>query len=316
MKQSIMFVCCVSKLTCVKSQLRQFSVKSYEFQKALNLIQNGKDNSFKIQFDNEWSVGDALNGGYLMAVALKAARNCAPTGLQPLSFTGYYMNKGLENTEAEVDVSKIGESKSTTTLQVTIKQLGLLRTQYIGVFGELKPTHQPNSLTHNTLKAPHLPSLENCIDGIAMLRAIAGMGLTLGNRMSLRLSADSPYATGFLQKKQIDVAAMDGWVAFEDGCEPDLVSLSLFSDSYPPCVLNLTQFGWVPTLQYGVHFWAQPQVDKKVGFFEGKHWLRARFSVSYVKHSMLFTDGELWSADGQTLLATSRQLARVFTPRG
>jgi hypothetical protein len=143
--------------------------------------------------------------------------------------------------------------------------------------------------------------------------------------MEFRLGRDSAYAKGVLKNEQTDEASLDCYVAFADGFTPDLRSLSHFSDSFPPCVLNLTSFGWVPTLQYNVHFWAKPPVydtsnnteeqNKNLGFYENKQWLRAHFHSDHVVNSMLYTDGELWSADGETLLATSRQMARVFTPR-
>eukprot|EP01034_Spumella_vulgaris_P027572 gene27572-34315_t len=139
------------------------------------------------------------------------------------------------------------------------------------------------------------------------------------------MGRDSAYANGILKNKQVDDASLDCYVAFADGFTPDLRSLSLFSDSFPPCVLNLTSFGWVPTLQYNVHFWAKPPVydatnktdehNKENGYFEGKQWLKARFRTDYVVNSMLYCDGEIWSFDGQTLLATSRQMARVLIPR-
>ncbi len=296
------------RLLCGKQYFRQNSTS--EFEAGSNLT-NVNDGEYTIQFNNDWSVGDALNGGYLMAVALKAAQNCV-NNLDPLSFTGYYMNKGLENTPATVTVAKLNESKSTSTVQVRISQLGLLRTQYMGVFGDLSAM---KGFSHNKMTAPDLPPLEECIDGITMLRSVLGKGMTIGQRMDFRLSANSPYARGLLVNQRSEQAVLECWVAFEDGHDPCIRSLGLFSDSYPPCVLNLTQFAWVPTLEYGVHFWSRPEHDTKVGRYNNKQWIRARYYVDHVINGMLFTDGELWSADGKTLLATSRQLARVLIPR-
>jgi hypothetical protein len=44
-------------------------------------------------------------------------------------------------------------------------------------------------------------------------------------------------------------------------------------------------------------------------------YLRCRFETDYVRNSWLYTDGEIWSHDGSTLLATSRQLARLMSPK-
>ncbi len=286
---------------------------AYEFETGSELT-HIKDGSFSINFNNDWSVGDALNGGYLMAVAVKAAQNVV--NLDPLTITGYYMNKGLENTPAAVDVVILNKSKSTSTVQVSITQLGLLRTQYVGVFGHA--AHDKNGINHSKLTAPSLPPIADCIDGTAMLRGFMGEKLTIGNRVEFRLAADSPYARGFLKKKASHDAQLDCWVAFADGFKPDMRSLALFSDSFPPCVLNhVDKFAWVPTLEYAVQFWARPPALGKdnEGYYDDRQWLRARYHSDHLINGMLYTDGELWSADGQTLLATSRQLAKLMIPR-
>jgi hypothetical protein len=111
-------------------------------------------------------------------------------------------------------------------------------------------------------------------------------------------------------------------------------SHSFFCDALPPPVLIITPSNWVPTLEYTVHFWGHPAAAPAgadsasqggdcpaappgaVHAFDDKLWLRCRMTTKHVRNSVLFTDAEVWGAEGGGLLASSRQLARVLTPRG
>jgi len=285
-----------------------------DFEGDATMIATG-NNSFSIDFNSHWQVSGALNGGFLMSVALKAAMNCIP--LNPLSFTGYYMNKGLANTNAKIDVQILSKTKSTAVAEVSVTQQGLLRTKYLGVFGDIE---NMKGISHSTLKAPELPPISQCVDGGAMLRKLVNNdeNWTIVNGVEFRASATSPYVISFLSDKRGNEAVSECWVGFADGYAPCVRSLAYFSDGIPPCVLNLTPFTWVPTLEYGAHFWSTPKPSTEseaTGYFDGKHWLRARFRSDHVINGTLYTDGELWSADGKELLATSRQIARVLAPR-
>lgn len=296
--------------------LRSFSAKK-EFEADSNLLKQN-DSRYTVDFNSHWTVSGALNGGFLMSVALKAAMQSLQ--LDPLSFSGYYMNKAVANTRAEIDVEVLNRTKSTTVAQVSVTQLGQLKTRYMGVFGSYDSL---KGHSHSILKAPELPPIAECVDGAGMLRKLVkDDNWTIVNSVEFRAPSDSPYVQNFLSNVRGTQALFEGWVAFADGHIPDVRSLAFFSDGIPPCVLNLTPFAWVPTLEYGVHFWAPPvapsteqQQQQLQGYYEGKHWLRARYGSPHVINGTLYTDTELWSADGSTLLATSRQIARVFTPR-
>lgn len=300
--------------------LRQLSTKTeFEADAALTKL---NDSKYTIDFNSHWTVSGALNGGFLMSVALKAALESLQ--LDPLSFTGYYMSKALANNTAEIDVEILNKTKSTTVAQISVTQLGQLRTRYLGVFGKYDNL---KGHSHSILKAPDLPPLSECVDGASMLRnLVQDDNWTIVNSVDFRAPSDSPYVRNFLSNQRGTEALCECWVTFADGHIPCIRSLAFFSDGIPPCVLNLTPFAWVPTLEYGVHFWSAPVINpeltslnaeqqQQLGYYAGKHWLRARFRSDHVINGTLYTDGELWSADGTTLLATSRQIARVFTPR-
>jgi acyl-CoA thioesterase len=44
-------------------------------------------------------------------------------------------------------------------------------------------------------------------------------------------------------------------------------------------------------------------------------WMRARFISEHVENGLLHTDGDIWNEEGTKLLAKSRQMARIISPR-
>ena len=105
---------------------------------------------------------------------------------------------------------------------------------------------------------------------------------------------------------------------------------------------------WVPTVEYSVQFWGIPTtksielhsqsqsesnvhsnsnnnhhnklqnnvVDSNECQLVGQEenpWVRAQFITNHVENGMLSTDSQIWSNDGRTLLANSRQLAKLLT---
>lgn len=114
------------------------------------------------------------------------------------------------------------------------------------------------------------------------------------------------YATLNVFFSEGETASLEGWLRFAEDREPCLKSLSFFCDCLPPPVLNYGVKGWIPTIEYTAHIWGKPSPMK---------WLRVRFVSSHLENGMLHTDGDIWSEDGTKLLAKSRQLARVLSPK-
>ena len=98
-------------------------------------------------------------------------------------------------------------------------------------------------------------------------------------------------------------ARIEGWTRFADGRAPDLTSLLLFADAFPPAVLDRYPASWVPTLQYSVYVRARP----------GPGWLQGSFRTRSVVGGLLEEDGELFDSTGR-LVALSRQLALLLPP--
>lgn len=272
-------------------------------------------NHFTAHVSKNWSVGDAPNGGYLMGIAIAAARKVI-NFRDPLSMTAYYTNKALEGEPVDVVVQTLNTTKGTATVSVSLTQGGALRSHYVGTFGTLSSMKGLN-YTNMPLSAPHLPPPEDCFDCSAKLRKIFGDNLQVAKRVQFRSPHDDPFVTGALSNKTGTEASLSCWVRFDDGQEPCLRSSAFFLDALPPPILGIAKSNWVPTLEYTVHFWQRPDLSRR-GFAGAHHepyWLRCRYNTPFALNGMLYTDAELWSEDGTALLATARQLARVLVPR-
>ncbi|SDH56462.1 thioesterase family protein [Variovorax sp. OV700] len=97
-------------------------------------------------------------------------------------------------------------------------------------------------------------------------------------------------------------AEIEGWIKFLDGAAPTLDSLVLFADAFPPAIFNVvepSQWGSVPTVEYSVHLKAKPAPGP----------IHAYFTSHRVDRGFLEIDGQLRDSQG-VLVAESRQLAK------
>lgn len=90
---------------------------------------------------------------------------------------------------------------------------------------------------------------------------------------------------------------------FDDGREPDPLSLLLFLDAVPPATMMIGSSGWVPTLQMSAYVRGVPDPG----------WLAIRFSANLVAGGMVDETCVLWDSAGR-VVAQSTQLARLRFP--
>ena len=110
----------------------------------------------------------------------------------------------------------------------------------------------------------------------------------------------------FRERKTSGSGEFCGWVRHSDGSDPDVISLLMFADSFPPPVFTvLGPVGWVPTLELTVQVRAHPAPGP----------LQVRLHTRHLTRGVLEEDGEYWDSAGQ-LVAISRQTAKVRLPQG
>lgn len=238
----------------------------------------------------------------------------------PLSLSTHYVSKAVENCPSIVTVSKLNIARSSATLQMTLSQQNRARCVMIGTFGTLR--EEGISLPSEKSKAPELPPIEKCRCSTDDLLAVMKGSITVAERVKFftdpTISVLNPSS-----KNSNSKPLLEGWIEFSDHRPHDFYSSLFFLDCLPPPVINVIAAPWYPTLEYTVHFWADPRRNK-FGAVSGNeeqialrssskpNALRCRFSSNHIENSTFYTDGELWSWDGTRLLAKSRQLARIM----
>ena len=289
-------------------QYRCLSTAKYDFDK-YSLVKPAKaQNTFTGFITDKYSIGDAPNGGYLVALALAAGRHCLPF-IQPMTVTTHFVQKALENQEVTFQVQVLNISKSTVTALISAHQGNQLKYQVISTFGKAEQKIG-KSLCNET--APVLPPIEDCIDASKMLRTL-GDKLKIAKMIDFRVPKDDPFALTTLKGKtsETGTASASGYLRLSDAHPGSINILAFYLDACPPPILNVYPRDWVPTMEMTLHFWNAP---KRLPPSEDSGWFRVKFSTTYMQNNLLYTDGEIWEADGSSLLAKSRQMARLFQP--
>jgi acyl-CoA thioesterase len=267
-----------------------------------NIREDGKQGTFTFLVPDTFSISKAPNGGFLAAAAIDAAKQLT-TFPEPLTISCHYVNKALENVEAVIDVNVLQTAKSSATLDVAMYQEDKLRVKFLVTFGDIA---RMKGINHNKMTAPEPPPPEDCL---AITPELLGFSITNFERIDFRLAKSAPLAEKLVEGKIGTSGLLEGWGRFrEPNSTVTTRSLAYFLDAFPPPVLALTTSSWVPTLEYTVHFWNTSTLQNN----DYDKWLRVRSTTPFVHNGLLYTNSEVWSEDGTTLLGTSRQLARVL----
>ncbi len=244
-------------------------------------VDNHGNGRFSAQISGAWNIDANPNGGYLTAVAIAAMQQVGPY-TDPLTVTVHFLRPATSGAPAEITAEAIRTGRRVSTVRATLAQEEVGRLEVIGSFGQLGETPSPTL----TVPPPSLPPPEECQPRSPEEQ---GVVLHLEDHLETRMPDD---ASGHR-------AETTGWIRFRDGRPPDLLTLALFADAFPPSIFRLLgRVGWVPTIELTVHFRARPAPG----------WVRGRFLTDDLTDGRMIETGELWDAAG-TLVARSRQLA-------
>lgn len=220
----------------------------------------------------------------------------------PLAISAYYLSAATPG-PAGVKTEVIREGRTMATGQVSLLQPGpdgapVERLRALATYGDL--TALPDDV-RTTAEPPSMPPPEQCLGASDAPPGSAG-DIPFTKRFDMRFDPDT---VGWVLGEPSGRGVMQGYLRMADGREPDLLSLLLAVDSFPPVTFDLGLSGWAPTLELSAHVRAHPAPG----------WLRVRTSTRNLANGLLEEDAEVWdSAD--RLVAQSRQLARAPQPRG
>jgi acyl-CoA thioesterase len=256
------------------------------------------DDGWTVDLDGSWSIGGFLNGGYLLVPMAKAAAE-ATSMPDPLAVTATFLSPPTGG-GAEITVAIAKRGRQTSVADVVLHQGGRAHVRATAVLGDLDRLHGPSLDS----PPPTIAPLEDCVS-ISDSPGPSGIGLPeIFEHFDVRLAPGTGWLDGTRPGPETPTEArIEGWTRLADGREPDVTSLLLFADAFPPAVLDLYPASWVPTLQYSVYLRARPEPG----------WLRGSFRTQSVVGGLLDEDGELFDSTGR-LVALSRQLALLLPP--
>ncbi len=235
-----------------------------------------------------WNVGSTPNGGYIVALALRAM-GAAVSHPDPLTVTAHFLTRTRPGS-AELDVEVLRTGRGVSSLSARLVSAGAETTRFLAAFGNLASMQGP---TRRGVDPPDIPRPHE-LPG----RLSGPDGFEIGKRFEYR------FPTDFRPGMPADRAVVTGWVRFADGGPITPEAAALMTDAFPPPVLAWYPAGWVPTIELTIHMRRRPATE----------WLLGRFETRHLVDGYLEEDGELWDDSGR-LVALSRQLARVHERR-
>jgi acyl-CoA thioesterase len=234
---------------------------------------------YRGKLTERWNVGAIPNGGYVLAFGMAALKRGLPQP-DPITVTAHYLGPAAPgDAEVEVQILKTGRQFSTAT--AGIRQSGREIVRILATYGDLSRSTGP---TYVAAKPPVVPP-----SGYSSSHPDPPITIEIRNRFEQSFAEDDGASAP---------AETRGSIRFSDGRPMDTHCLGLIADAFPPAVFNVTERGWVPTLELTVHVRARPRSDV----------LHCVFRTRFLFGGFLEEDGEMWDESG-TLVAQSRQLA-------
>jgi acyl-CoA thioesterase len=275
---------------------------SSELDRALSLTQHGAG-SYATELAEGWVIGHAVNGGLQLAVLGQALRaTLAPAGHpDPLAISAYYLSAATPG-PATIRAQTIREGRTMATGQVSLLQPGpdgsdVERVRALATYGDHATL--PDDV-RTTAQPPTMPPPDACVAASeAPKGSVADLPFT--QRFDMRFD---PATIGWAVGQPSGRGVMQGYLRLADGREPDVLSLLLAVDAFPPVTFDMGLTGWAPTLELSAHVRAVPAPG----------WLQVRVSTRNLAHGLLEEDADVWDSTGR-LVAQARQLARAPLPR-
>ncbi len=234
-----------------------------------------------------WDIGGNADGGYLLAIAARAAAEAAERP-DPVTVTAHYLSPGRVG-PVTVEARVVRQGRRFATVQATLASSSVPLLALLGSFAALGSYDGPERID---AAPPELPPPEDCL----LLEPTATFPPPFMGRVELRLHPDDLGPAGVSGPPRVR-----GWFRFPDDEPIDVIGLLVAVDAFPPTVFRTElPVAWVPTLELTAHIRARPEPG----------WLRCSFATRFITGGFLEEDGEVWDASGR-LVAQSRQLALV-----
>ncbi|NKZ06666.1 thioesterase family protein [Actinomadura latina] len=245
------------------------------------------DGRYEVDLDAGYAIGEALNGGYLMAVLGRAAVDASPHAHPVSTAANFHRVAKAGPAQVIVDVRKTGRTAASAL--VTLVQNDSPVVDALVTTGTLDASAEPAYA--GAAPATPVPPLDACTE----FRPPSGGGFA--DTVDMRFDRTT---MGWLDGQPTGSPEIRAWFRHHDGYEIDAYSLALAVDALPPVALNLGAQGWAPTVELTWHMRAVPAPG----------WLAVHGTGRLLAGGWFDEEVEVWDTAGR-LVAQSRQIARV-----
>ncbi|WP_406473195.1 thioesterase family protein [Streptomyces sp. NBC_01615] len=251
---------------------------------------------YDIDLSAGWTIINAVNGGYLLAVLGRALADALPHS-DPFTISAHYLTASQPGPAVvRTDVVRTGRTLSTgqaSLFQYDDEGREVERIRVLASYGDLDTL--PDDV-RTTATPPAIPPMDQCFGPQDAPAPVPGSS-AIADRLFLKLD---PATLGWALGAPSGKGEMRSWFGLADGRDADPLSLLLAVDALPPTAFEIGLSGWVPTVELTVHVRSRPAPGP----------LRVSITTRNLAGGFLEEDAEVWdSAD--RLVAQSRQLARA-----
>ena len=276
-----------------------------EFERDTAVTATG-DGRFRAHISPGWWIVMGPNGGYVAAIALRAAVDAVgDAARRPISATFHYLRPPTEG-DVDIDVTVERSGRTVTNVSVRMTQDGRLLVLALVALG----VQREGSLEFDERDSPNGSGLPAHPDGSPMAHwsQIAAAPIDPERDIPMRSRYDMRWGFGAapFAGEPGSVADSVGWLRLKDAQPVDEMVLVAMSDAWmPPVFSRSTEQVVVPTVDLTVHFRGRPS-PSLVG--DDAQWCFVRFASPVARDGYLVEHGSVWDASGR-LLADVRQLA-------
>lgn len=208
---------------------------------AVSLLAAGR---YAVHLHGEWSIGNALHGGYLLSVACRAALADDPHP-DLLSVTANFLRRA-EPGPAEVLVEPTRSGRRVGFSRALVVQGGEPVLDALVTAGTL--TAEPEVWTDLSGVDWVEPDFE------APGPLWKGFQPPMLGLRDVYVDPRMPFLSGDFTGPRV----MSGWLRFSDGRPPDALAMPFLCDALPPVTFAQARFGWAPTIQLSLSVRALP----------------------------------------------------------
>ncbi|MFC4114751.1 thioesterase family protein [Nonomuraea zeae] len=246
------------------------------------------ENTYDVCLDPGYSIGGPLNGGYLMAVILRAAVDATPFE-HPVSTTAQFLKAPVPG-PAQVRVEPLKAGRTAAFARATLVQDGTAKIEGLittATLNEVEPVYAD-------APSAAMPPIEECVK-LPIPKPESGM--TLNAQMELLFD---PPTIGWLKGEPSGRPESRAYFRMTEPQDADPYVLALAVDALPPVVFSAGMRGWAPTVDLTWHLRALPAPG----------WLTLLGSGRLISDGWFDEEVEVRDSTGR-LVAQARQLARV-----